>query len=165
MAPGPDKQLMQKAGSLLARRPYSRGELRDKLAAHGEPQPIEAVLDRLEQVNLLNDADYAYNSACRWIRHDGWGPAKVRHLLLRRKVPGPAVEEALDRVRRETSDTDALAAYLDRRGRTQPLPEDRKSIHRLILRLRRRGYGQEIIWSVLRQKIPAASWQDLDKGE
>ncbi|MBZ5495866.1 MAG: recombination regulator RecX [Acidobacteriia bacterium] len=156
---------MQKAGSLLARRSYSRGELCTKLASFGEPLAIETVLDRLEQLNLLNDVDYAYNLASRWTRQDGWGPIKVRHLLMRRKVPGPVIEAAIDRVHHEISDTGALEAYLDRRGRTHPLPEDCKGIHKLILSLRRRGFPQEAIWSALRQKVRASVWQELDTGE
>jgi regulatory protein len=159
------EKLMQKAGSLLARRSYSRGELQDKLASIGGPQQVESVLDRLEQLNLLNDAEYAYNSASRRIRRDGWGPAKARDLLLRRKVPGSLVEAAIERVRHEISDAEALEAYLNRRSRTRPLPEDRKGIHKLVVSLGHRGYSPEAICSVLRQKIPTAAWQHFDTGE
>ncbi len=159
------KKLMQKAGSLLARRAYSRGELQDKLASIGEPQQVESVLDRLEQLNLLNDAEYSYNSASRWIRHDGWGPTKARDLLLRRKVPASLAEAAIDRVRQEISEAEALEAYLKRRCRTRPLPEDSKGIHKLVVSLGRRGYSPEVICSVLRQKIPTAAWQHFDTGE
>ncbi len=54
-----------------------------------------------------------------------------------------------------------LVEYLERRSRTRPLPADRKGIHKLILSLQRRGYSQEVIWDVLRQKIPAAAWQRI----
>lgn len=159
------KKIMQKAGSLLARRAYSRGQLRDKLAPLGEIDQIESVLDRLEQLQLLNDAEYAYNSASRWVRQEGFGPAKVYQFLRRRQVSGAAAEAAIERVRRETSETDALVDYLVRRSRTRPLPANRKAIHKLILSLQRRGHSQEVIWEVLRQKIPASAWREFNTGE
>ena len=165
MEPDPSKKIMQKAGSLLARRAYSRGQLRDKLVPLGEPGHIEAILDRLEQLKLLNDAEFAYNSASHWVRQEGFGPTKVYHLLRRRQVSGTDADAAIERVRAETSDADALADYLARRGRTRPLPADRKAIHKLIMTLRRRGFSPEVIWEVLRQKIPASAWREFDTGD
>jgi SOS response regulatory protein OraA/RecX len=161
----PVTKLMQKAGALLARRSYSRGELRARLARHGEAQQIESVLDRLEQLNLLNDAEYAYNSAVRWMRQEGWGPVKVRSLLLRRQVSSLIAEAAIDRVRLEIGETGALESYLDRRGRTRPLPGDRRGIHKLIMILQRRGFSSETISEVLRHRIPAAAWNNFETGE
>jgi SOS response regulatory protein OraA/RecX len=139
--------------------------LRAKLTSLGEAQQIESVLDRLERLNLLNDADYAYNSASRWIKQDGWGPIKATHRLLRRQVPAEIAAAAINQVRQEISDTDALEAFLERQSRTRSLPCDRKGIHKLIMSLRRRGYPEEAIWSVLRLRIPAAARQNFDTGE
>jgi len=165
MEPDPTNKIMHKAAALLARRSYSRGELGAKLTTLGDPDQIEPVLDRLEELNLLNDADYAYNSAVRWIRQEGWGPVKVLHMLKRRQVSSSLAETAIDRVRMEISDTAALESFLDRRGRTHPLPGDRKGIQKLVMSLRRRGYPEEAIWDVLRRRIPAAAWQNFETGE
>jgi SOS response regulatory protein OraA/RecX len=163
--PDSDKKIVQQAGALLARRAYSRGEMRIKLEPLGDEQQIERVLDRLEQLNLLNDFDYAYNSACRWIKRDGWGPVRVYHRLLERHVPGAIAEAALQQVRQELGDSEALEAYLAKRCKTQPMPANRKGIHKLIASLQRRGYPHEAVWDVLRRKIPAVAWQDFDTGE
>ena len=162
---GPTRKLMEKAASLLARRSYSRGEMETKLAPLGDPPEIQSVLDRLEQLNLLNDEVYAYNSASQWIRQRGWGPYKVRHLLMRRKIPDWMAESAIERVRQEISDTSALEAYLDRRSRSHPLPEDRKGIQKLALSLKRRGFSPEAIWDVLRRRIPSSAWQEIETGD
>jgi len=161
----PLRGLMHRAGALLARRAYSRGQLRDKLARHADPSQIESALDRLEQLNLLNDAAYAYNSAVRWIKQEGWGSSKARHRLLLQQVPAHIAEAAMESVRQEIGDAKALADYLDRRERTHPLPADRKGIHKLIMSLRRRGFPEEAIWSVLRMRTPPASWQKFEPGD
>jgi regulatory protein len=161
----PARRLMQKAGAMLARRAYSRGDLRDKLAKYGEAEQIEPVLDRLEELELLNDAEYAYNCASRLILQEGWGPAKVRNLLRRKKIAASVMESALERMRTEIDDVAALNAYLDRRGRTRALPQDRKGIHRLFMSLRRRGFPAGAISQVLRQRVPSAAWLEFDTGE
>jgi SOS response regulatory protein OraA/RecX len=65
----------------------------------------------------------------------------------------------------EIGETGALESYLDRRGRTRPLPVDRRGILRLIASLQRRGFLPETIWEVLRQRVPAAVWEDFETGE
>ncbi len=165
MAPDPDRDLMNLAGSLLSRRAFSRGELRDRLSRLGEAQQIESLLDRLEQLRLLNDADYAYNFASRWMLQEGWGPIKVLHLLLQRKVPAPVAEAAIDKVHQEVTDTGILEAYVDRFWQTHPLPEHPQGIRRLISRLQRRGFPEDTIRSVLRHKLPPAAWLKLEMGE
>jgi len=163
--PEVDKELMRKAVALLARRGFSRGDLGCRLARKANPEEIQAVLDRLEQLNLLNDADYAYNSAGRWIKQEGWGPVRVIHRLMQHKIPGPIAKAAIDRIRQEISDAGALASYLDRRCQTYRLPESRKGIHKLFQSLLRRGFPSEVIWNELRRRIPPSAWQDFETGE
>ena len=165
MGADPAKQLMRKAGALMARRPYSRGELQAILARHGDAQQVVSVLHRLEQLNLLNDTEYAYNFAVRRMRQEGWGSDKVRALLLHRQVSGHIADAAIDRVRQEIGETGALESYLDRRSRARPLPGDPRGVHRLILSLQRRGFARETIREVLRHRIPATVWEDFETGE
>ncbi len=54
--PDVQKKLLNKAGAILGRRPHSRGELRLKLLRYGAETEVEAALDRLQELNLLNDA-------------------------------------------------------------------------------------------------------------
>jgi regulatory protein len=159
------QMLLKKAGTLLARRAYGRGELRDKLCKLAEAVEVEVVLDRLEQLNLLNDADYAYNFAFYRIAQDGWGPAKVHDSLLRRRVEPRTIERALERVQSELGDESALADYIRKHCGKKGLPADPKDVRRLILHLRRRGFEEKNIFSALRQMIPAALIERFETGE
>lgn len=160
-----DKKLMQKAGGMLAHRPYSRGELRARLAAFGEAPQVEAILDRLQQLNLLNDENYSYNLACLWMKQSGWGAIKVRFHLLRRQVPAADIEAAIERVHQEFSEVESLNQYLDRRARSQPMPEDRRGIRKLVGTLRQRGFANETVWSVLRRRMSPSAWKTFDTGD
>lgn len=50
--------LRLRALNILARREHSRAELARKLAAYGEAEEVEALLDQLEQENLLSNSRY-----------------------------------------------------------------------------------------------------------
>jgi regulatory protein len=165
MEADPNKRLMQKAGKLLAVRARSRGELRLKLSSLAEEAQLEEFLDRLQELDLLNDAEYAYNFAVRRFRQDGWGPAKVFHSLLRHHVAPPAAESAIERVRQQTGDELLLQEYLERYFRKSEIPRDRKGIQKLVCHLRRRGFHEDIIFQILRRRIPAAAWGHIDTGE
>ncbi len=160
-----ERKLMDKAGSLLARRSYSRGELRTKLSKLADPTEVENVLDHLEAAKLLNDSDCAYNFASSRIGQDGWGPIRVRQSLLRRQIEPQLIEEAIDRVLRETDSKEVLRAYLARHCRKAGLPADRSGTQRLISHLRRRGFSDAIIYGTLREMLTDAAWEYLETGE
>jgi len=159
------KTLLKTAGALLARRAFSRGELRNRLAKAGRDHEIEAVLDRLEQLNLLNDADYAYNFALCRTRDEGWGPAKVRDSLLRRGVSPETAAAAMQRVGDETDARAALTQYLRKHCAKTGAPSGPVAVRRLVLHLRRRGFDDDAIRGALKQTVPAALLERLETGE
>ncbi len=161
-----NKNLLKNAGALLARRAYSRNELRDKLSGLAAEAEIESVLNHLEQLNLLNDAEYAYNFALQRIHRRGWSPLKVQNALLRHNVEPQTIECALDRVRNEVSDPLILISeYVQKHCAKEGLPKDPKGIRALIAHLRRRGFDDESILGALRKLFPAAALQPFETGD
>ena len=156
---------MQKAGALLARRPYSTGELRAKLQKLGTEEEVETTLARLESLGLLNDVEYAYNFASWRIKEMAWGGAKVHHSLVRRHVPPRLAESAIDRVHREISEDLVLSRYLDKLRKRSGMPKDRKAIQKLASHLRSRGFQEDRIWNALHERIPTSTWRSYDTGE
>ncbi len=159
------KKLLNKAGRILARRAYSRGEMEIKLARIASDDEVEEALRRLEELDLLNDAKYAYNFALCRIKQDRWGPIRVQHALLRSRVAPETADAAIARVRLEIGDDVALAGYLDQLRRKHELPSDRKGIRKLILHLRRRGFKEETIHTALERVISPAAWECFETGE
>ncbi len=159
------KLLLQRAGDLLARRAYSRGELRGKLAKIAGEMSLNSVLDRLEQLNLLNDYDYAYNFALRRIKQDGWSTDKVLQALIRREVAQSVIDRVLERIRAEIGDESPLKVYVQEYCRKRGFPTDVKNLRSLFLHLRRRGFDEEDILRVLRGTVPPALWQRFETGE
>ncbi len=165
MDPGIDRTLLRKAGALLARRAYSRNELQKKLSAVAEEHQVESVLDHLEQLKLLNDAEYAYNFAFRRIRQQGWSPEKVRSALLQHNIEQTSIETALQQVRNESDDASIILEYVKKHcGKAGP-PADPKGVRKLLAHLRHRGFDEETILGALKGIIPAESLQRLESGE
>jgi regulatory protein len=159
------KKLMLKAGRHLARRQLSRSELASRLLREAGEAEVRAVLDRLEQVNLLNDAEYAYNLGFRRITQDGWGPLRIRHALLRRGIPSSLADLVLERVRREAGEERVLREYVERHCRRGGPPADARGLRRLVAHLKRRGFHDSAIQDVLRNMVPDILWERLNTGD
>lgn len=126
--------LREKAMTLLTSRPYSAGELVDKLKARGgAEEDAWEVAQWAEDLGLLNDEDYA-KSVVRHYSAKGYGIYKIKHELFRRKVPQPHWEAALAEL--PPSD-EAVDRYLDSHLHS----DDRKEVKRVSDALARRGYS------------------------
>jgi regulatory protein len=163
MADDSKSKLIVKATGHLARRPHSRGELKAKLLRGGDEGSVEDVLDQLEDLKLLNDAEYAYNFAFNRLNEKGWGPIKIRHALRQRCVAAGLVESALASVEQAISPRSALEACLKKYCRKCGRPTDPGSMRRLFAHLRRRGFADNLIREVLRRSdsfTADATWDE-----
>jgi len=158
-------RLMVRAGRLLSRRAFGRAELAARLGRTAPVEAVDAVVDRLERLGLLNDASYAYNFALQRLTREGWGLRRIRRALVERQVARDVVDLALERVSKEIGEEAALVAHVQRRVAKQGLPADRRGIRRLAEHLARRGFSVDSTERVLRRLIPADAWRDFDRGE
>lgn len=170
MAAGERSRLMERAVGLLAQRPMSRRELLDRLCAPPRqkrekypydklddgpgPELLQAqrealreraedVADRLENLGLLNDGEYA-RTVVRHYAAKGYGPRKIRDELYRRGVPREFWEEAMEE---REPDGDQVLALVRRKLRdAEPTRENLKKVSDW---LARRGYGWEEISAAL----------------
>ena len=178
-AAGERSRLMERAVELLAQRPMSRKELLDRLCApprskRGKypydkrddgPDPAllearrealreraEEVADRLTELGLLNDEEYA-RMVARHYAAKGYGPRKLRDELYRRGVPRELWEDALEE--RETDGDQVLELARRKLREKEPTRENLKKVSDY---LARRGYGWEEISAAL-ERI-RAEWGD-----
>jgi len=159
------KALLKKAAAMLARRSYSRGELRIKLLKAAGEAEVESALSRLEQLNLLNDSEYAYNFALYRIRRENWSGAKVCDALRRRHVESGIIDDALKRVRHELGAETVPVEYVQKYcGKHWPL-RNPAHIQKLIMHLRRRGFAEDTIESALKKVLPKSLFQRFEIGE
>lgn len=169
-AAGERSKLMERAVGLLSLRPMSRKELLDKLCApprqkrekypydklDDAPDPevlqaqreavrerAEAVADRLAELGLLNDEEYA-RTVVRHYAAKGYGPRKLRDELYRRGVPREFWGDALEEREPDDSQLDKLA-----RQKLRGAEPTRENLKKVSDYLARRGYGWEEISAAL----------------
>ena len=134
----------ERALNLAAGKPMSRRELERKLAGWGAGEEEQAaVCDRLEELGILNDAQYA-ELVVRHYSAKGYGERKLRDELYRRGVPRQFWEEALEQC---PAQTDQLAQLVARRMRG--LEPSRENLKKTSDYLARRGFSWEEIAGAL----------------
>ncbi|HYO01989.1 MAG TPA: recombination regulator RecX [Mycobacterium sp.] len=143
---------------LLTARARTRAQLAAQLTKRGYPDDVSVrVLDRLAEVGLVDDQDFAE----QWVRSRHLNAGKGKRALaaeLRTKgVDDEVIAEALadvdadaERVRAEQFVADKL-----RRERLTDHTDDVKVARRLVGMLARRGYGQSMAFDVV--KVALAS--------
>lgn len=89
--------LRLRAMNFLARREHSRAELARKLASHGEPDEVEALLDQLEQEKLLSNSRYVEMLA--HARSGKHGSLRLKADLRAKGVPDSEMAAALEAAR------------------------------------------------------------------
>jgi regulatory protein len=152
----------QRAVKLLAAKPRSIAELRERLAERCSSKTvIETVIARLREYGYLDDERYALGYASSKIRQQAIGRRRLELSLARKKVDSAVAGEALDQVFAETPEEDLLDRALEKRLRLRGRPKTRAEAKSLFDHLLRQGFPFELV----RQKVRAASKADLEETE
>ncbi|MGD9870414.1 MAG: recombination regulator RecX [Thauera sp.] len=138
--------LRERALRHLARRDHSRAELSRKLASHGEPDEIAAVIDRMSELGLQSDSRYA--EAFVRSKSARFGSTRLRSELSRRGVDRDLIDAALETECVE-SETERARAVL--RGRFSTPPADAREWGRQARFLQTRGFAPELIRKLLKE--------------
>lgn len=141
--------------SRLTAQPRTRAELEQTLATKLVPVEVaRGVLDRFEQVGLVDDAAFAR----AWVesRRTGRGLARraLAQELRRRGVDDEVAREALDEIDPE-HETELARALVRRKLRTTRPLERQTRVRRLAAMLARKGYSPGVAMRVVREEIAA----------
>jgi len=146
----------------LASSPKSRAQLETVLKRRGtDPEVAAAVLDRLEDVRLVDDTAYA-ESYVTTRRASTMSRRALGHELRSKGVAGSVVEEALDTLDPEAEIGTARALVARKLPSTRSLPLDAR-VRRLVGVLARKGYSGGLALRVVREAL--ATEAELDALE
>lgn len=150
--PGREEQARAYCLRLLTARARTRAELAGKLAQRGYPDGVsERVLDRLADVGLVNDEDFAE----QWVRsrrtHAGKGKRALAAELRRKGIDTEVITEALADIDAgaERRRAEQLVSARLRREKLDDPAEQAKVMRRLVGMLARRGYSQTMAADVV----------------
>lgn len=143
--------------SILLRRlshaPRTRAELEKDLARRGaDPEVSAQVLDRFEEVGLIDDASYAR----MWVesRHRGKALARsvLKQELRQRGVDSESIDVAIEQIDDDAEYQRALE-FASRKARVKPGEDSAKALSRLAGQLARKGYPAGVCFSVSKEVL------------
>lgn len=139
--------IRQRALGFLARREYSRQELKRKLAPHAEDEAeVDALLEDFQKRGWLSEA--RYTEQLIHARRAKYGTQRIVQELREKGVDEEAIGAALPELKDSELET-AKAVWTKKFGHA---PMDAKEKAKQVRFLASRGFSQEVIWKVLRQQ-------------
>jgi regulatory protein len=150
----------QRAAKLLAAKPRSIAELRERLAERCSSKAvIETVIARLREYGYLDDERYALGYASSKVRQQPISRRRLELSLTRKKVERSVAKEALDQVFAETSEAELLDRAVEKRVRLRGRPKTRAEAKSFFDHLLRQGFPFELVG----EKVRAISQTELDE--
>lgn len=156
-APRETDPAMAKAGRILARRPHSAQEVRDKLWAGGvSEEDIARTIARLTELKLLDDLEFARQWVDERSRRKGLAAAALLRELEDKGVDPEVAQRAIDEAGLdEEARARALAAGYVGRVAAKPLLVQAQRVQAMLLR---RGFSTEVAVAATRAVLPPEGW-------
>lgn len=151
----------QRAAKLLAAKPRSIAELRERLLErHGVTDKlVDEVIARLKEYGYLDDERYALSYASLKVKQRPIGRRRLQQDLKMKQVPGAVVDEALNLVYAETSEAELIDRAIEKRIRLRGQPKTRPEAKSLFDHLLRQGFAFELVSEKVRNLLRT----DLDE--
>jgi regulatory protein len=141
------RRTFERAVKLLAAKPRSVAELREKLAnvRGANKAMIETVLSRLREYGYLDDERFAFSYASLRVKQKPVGRRRLERDLKLKKVESTVADEALELVYSETSEESLIDRAIEKRIRLRGKPTTRKEGKSLFDYLLRQGFEFELV--------------------
>ena len=152
----------QRAAKLLAAKPRSIAELRERLGERCSNKAIvETVIERLREYGYLDDERYALGYASLKVKQQPIGRRRLKQNLTMKQVDRSLADEVLDQVYAETSEEELIDLAVEKRLRIRGRPKTRGEAKSLFDYLLRQGFPFELV----SDRVRAASRAELDETE
>ncbi len=153
----PDADPESVARSIVLRQltmaPRSRAQLADKLAERGADEAVaERVLDRFEEVGLVDDAAFAEMLVRSQRAGRGLARRALAHELRRKGVDDETAQSTLEEIDDESERELALGLVQRKLRSLRGVPHE-KQVSRLMGMLARKGYPGGVALSVVREVL------------
>lgn len=157
------KRTMERAVRLLAAKPRSIGELRERLLEKNwtNAEIVETVLQKLEEYKFVNDEQFAHDFAASKLRQKPVGKRRLQQSLQQKQLDKETVEHALEQVYEETPEADLVEEAIKKRIRLKGLPENREETKKFYDYLMRQGFS----YGLINDKMREIARDDFDENE
>ena len=154
---------LQRAVKLLAAKPRSAAELRERLLEKewADEAAVTYALGKLEEYGYLDDERFAFGFASYRVRQKPVGRQRLARDLKTKKVPKETADAALELVYQETPEEQLIERAIEKRIRLRGRPATRQETKSLYDHLLRLGFPYDLII----RKVREASAAGLDEGD
>jgi regulatory protein len=141
------RRTFQRAVKLLAAKPRSVAELRERLleGKNTDEATVETVIARLREYGYLNDERLAFGYASYKVKQKPVGRRRLERDLKLKKIESKVADEALELVYAETSEEQLIDQAIAKRLRVRGRPQNRAQAKSLFDHLLRQGFPFELV--------------------
>ena len=146
----PDKareRTMNRAVKLLAAKPRSIGELRERLLEKSwtNDSIVDAVIEKLKEYGYLDDAQYARDVAVSKLRQKPQGKRRLQQAMSRKKLDRETVDAAIVEAFEKVPEGSLIDSAIEKRLRLKGHPETRDEKKKFFDHLLRLGFEYDLI--------------------
>lgn len=158
------ERTMNRAVKLLAAKPRSVAELRDRLLEKPwtDSEIVDRVLEKLKEYNYLNDDQFAKEVATSKLRQRPQGRRRLQFAMSQKKIDKETAEAAVREAFEKFPEDGLIDLAIERRLRSKGMPQSREDLKKLYDHLLRQGFGFELVRSKL-NSLPRSG--DIDEIE
>jgi regulatory protein len=145
------QRTMDRAIRLLAAKPRSVGELRERLLEKSwtNSHIVGEVLLKLEEYKYLDDKQYAKDLAASRLRQRPQGKRKLKQTISQKKLDKETVDEAITYAFERMPETELVETAIEKRIRLKGIPESREDLKKFYDHLLRQGFS----YGLIREKL------------
>ena len=156
------ERTLQRAVKLLAAKPRSVAELRERLLEKEwtNEEAVDAALAKLSEYGYLDDARFAFGFASYRVRQKPVGRQRLARDLQTKKVSKETADAALELVYQETPEDELIARAIEKRVRLRGRPATRQETKSLYDHLLRLGFSYDLIIRKVRDAASADIYDD-----
>lgn len=148
---------LQRAVKLLAAKPRSVEELRERLLEKGwaDEAAVDYALAKLKEFGYLDDERFAFGFASYRVKQKPVGRQRLARDLQTKKISKETADAALELVYQETPEEELIARAIDKRIRLRGRPTTRQETKSLYDHLLRLGFSYDLIIRKVREASDA----------
>lgn len=153
---------MNRAVKLLAAKPRSVGELRERLLEKlwTNEEIVDTVIEKLKEYKYLDDDQFARDLALSKLRQKPQGKRKMQQSLSRKKLDRETLDTALEAAFEKMPETDLIEIAIEKRIRLKGKPETRDETKKLYDFLMRQGFSFDLIKTKTAEFIKNAYFEE-----
>ncbi len=147
------ERTMNRAVRLLAAKPRSAAELRERLLEKQWTNGaiVDEVLEKLKEYDYVNDEQFAKSFASSKLRQKPLGRRRLKQTLSQKKLDKETVEQAIEKVYEKTPEGEVIERAIKKRLRQKGKPETREDSKKFYDYLMRQGFSYDLISAKMRE--------------